>query len=143
VHHELELVVALSGPESVFGYAVGLDMTRRDLQAIAKKGGRPWEASKAFDKSAPLGSIVPAAEAGDIAGARMTLDVNGERRQEARVSGMIWSVKEIIAELGRYFDLAAGDLIYTGTPSGVGPVVKGDRLLATIDGLASLEVTVV
>jgi len=141
VHHEVELVVAL-GPEArIFGHAVGLDMTRRDLQAAAKKLGRPWEVAKGFDHSAPIGAIVPAAAA--LSARAITLDVNGERRQSGDVSEMIWSVPEIIAELGKLFTLQAGDLIFTGTPSGVGPVARGDRLDAEIAGLGHLRVAVV
>lgn len=141
VHHEVELVVAL-GPEArIFGHAVGLDMTRRDLQAAAKKLGRPWEVAKGFDHSAPIGAIVPATAA--LSAGAITLDVNGERRQSGDVSEMIWSVPEIIAVLGKLFTLQAGDLIFTGTPSGVGPVARGDRLDAEIAGLGHLRVAVV
>jgi fumarylpyruvate hydrolase len=141
VHHEVELVVAL-GPEArIFGHAVGLDMTRRDLQAAAKKLGRPWEVAKGFDHSAPIGAIVPATAA--LSAGAITLDVNGERRQSGDVSEMIWSVPEIIAELGKLFTLQAGDLIFTGTPSGVGLVARGDRLDAEIAGLGHLRVAVV
>ena len=141
VHHEVELVVAL-GPEArIFGHAVGLDMTRRDLQAAAKKLGRPWEVAKGFDHSAPISAIVPAAEA--LSSGAITLDVNGSRRQTGDLSEMIWSVPEIIAELARLFALQPGDLIFTGTPSGVGPVLRGDRLDAEIAGLGHLRVDVV
>ena len=141
VHHEVELVVALGPGAHVFGHAVGLDMTRRDLQAAAKKLGRPWEVAKGFDHSAPIGAIVPSAAPLD-AGA-ITLDVNGARRQAGDLSEMIWSVPEIILELGRLFTLQPGDLIFTGTPSGVGPVVRGDRLHAEIAGVGSLAVDVI
>jgi len=141
VHHEIELVVALGPGATVFGHAVGLDMTRRDLQAAAKKLGRPWETAKGFEHSAPIGPIV-AANSALTAGA-ITLDVNGERRQTGDVSDMIWSVAEIIAELGKLFDLRAGDLIFTGTPPGVGPVQRGDRLHGAIEGLGTLDVRVV
>ena len=140
VHHEVELVVALGAGGQVFGHAVGLDMTRRDLQAAAKKLGRPWETAKAFDHSAPVGEILPAAM--PLTAGAITLDVNGERRQSGDVADMIWTVAEIIAELGRLFVLKPGDLIFTGTPSGVGPVSRGDRLHAAIAGVGGLEVTV-
>lgn len=141
VHHEIELVVALEQDARIFGYAVGLDMTRRDLQAAAKKLGRPWDTAKAFDHSAVISPITPRSDvlkAGDIA-----LEVNGVRRQSGDVADMIWNVEEIIAELGRYFTLQAGDLIYTGTPSGVAAVSKGDRLEARIAGVGELSATVV
>jgi fumarylpyruvate hydrolase len=143
VHHELELVVALKGGGEVFGYAVGLDMTRRDLQAIAKQGGRPWEAAKAFDHSAPVSAIAPIESTGRLTRGAMTLDVNGVRRQAADFGDMIWSVDEIVAELQRYFTLKPGDLIFTGTPAGVGPVKRGDRLHAVIEHVGSLDVEVV
>lgn len=141
VHHEVELVVALGPDAKVFGQAIGLDMTRRDLQAAAKKLGRPWEVAKGFDRSAPIGAIVPGAAA--LTAGAITLDVNGTRRQTGDLSEMIWSVPEIIAELGKLFTLQPGDLIFTGTPSGVGPVVRGDRLHAEIAGLGSLAVDVI
>ena len=141
VHHEVELVVALGPDAQVFGHAVGLDMTRRDLQAAAKKLGRPWEVAKGFDHSAPIGAIVPGSAA--LASGAITLDVNGVRRQTGDLAEMIWSVPEILAELGKLFTLKPGDLIFTGTPSGVGPVVRGDRLDAEIAGLGYLRVEVV
>jgi fumarylpyruvate hydrolase len=141
VHHEVELVVALGPDAKIFGHAVGLDMTRRDLQAAAKKLGRPWETAKGFERSGPLGLIVPASAA--LTSGAITLDVNGQRRQTGDISDMIWSVTEIIAELGRLFTLRAGDVIFTGTPSGVGAVKRGDRLHAEIAGLGSLDVDVV
>lgn len=141
VHHEVELVVALGPGAHVFGHAVGLDMTRRDLQAAAKKLGRPWEVAKGFDHSAPIGPIVPGKAA--LAAGAITLDVNGARRQTGDLSEMIWSVPEIIAELGKLFTLQPGDLIFTGTPSGVGPVVRGDLLHAEIAGVGSLAVDVI
>ncbi len=139
VHHEVELLVAI-GPLGVFGYAVALDMTRRDLQLQAKESGRPWEAAKAFDRSAPCGPIVREFEPSPRA---IWLDVNGERRQEADLSQMIWSVHEIVEELSKLYDLKAGDVILTGTPAGVGPVKRGDVILAGVDGLGTLEVSVV
>ena len=141
VHHEVELVVALGPGARVFGHAVGLDMTRRDLQAAAKKLGRPWEVAKGFDHSAPIGPVVPAAS--PLSQGAITLDVNGTRRQAGDLSEMIWSVPEIIAELGKLFTLQPGDLIFTGTPSGVGAVVRGDRLHAEIAGVGSLSVDVI
>jgi fumarylpyruvate hydrolase len=141
VHHEVELVVALGPDAKLFGHAVGLDMTRRDLQAAAKKLGRPWEVAKGFDHSAPIGDIARA-DAARGSGA-ITLDVNGTRRQTGDLSEMIWSVPEIIAELGKLFTLKPGDLIFTGTPSGVGPVIRGDKLDAEIAGVGRLRVDVV
>jgi fumarylpyruvate hydrolase len=141
VHHEVELVVALGEGGVIFGHAVGLDMTRRDLQAAAKKLGRPWDTAKGFDHSAPIGAIAPGAV--PLATGAITLDVNGTRRQTGDISEMIWSVAEIIAELGNLYALKAGDLIFTGTPAGVGAVARGDRLHAEIAGLGTLDVTVV
>ncbi len=141
VHHEIELVVALGTGAAIFGYAVGLDMTRRDLQAAAKKLGRPWETAKGFDHSAPMSAILPSTEV--ISRGAITLDVNGKRRQTGDLSEMIWSVDEIIAELGQLFELKAGDLIFTGTPSGVGPVARGDRLHGGISGVGTLDIEVV
>ncbi len=141
VHHEVELVVALGPDAKIFGYAVGLDMTRRDLQAAAKSGGKPWDVAKAFDHSAPIGAIVPSTE--ELKSGAIALDVNGARRQTGDVSGMIWSVAEIVAELGKLFELKAGDLIFTGTPSGVAAIQRGDRMTARIAGLGSLDVEVV
>ena len=143
VHHEIELVVALAADATPFGYAVGLDMTRRDLQAAAKKLGRPWETAKAFDHSAPVSGIVPASEIGHPAKGAITLDVNGIRRQTGDIAGMIWMVPGIIAELGKLFALTAGDIIFTGTPSGVGPVKRGDLLHGAIAGIATLDVEIV
>jgi fumarylpyruvate hydrolase len=150
VHHEVELAVALGkggadipeaeAPACVFGYAVALDMTRRDLQAEAKKLGRPWEIGKAFERSAPIGPITPAA--GTLDRGAITLAVNGTLRQDGDLGQMIWKVPEIIACLSRYFALAAGDVILTGTPAGVGPVARGDLLEARIAGLAPLAVRV-
>lgn len=153
VHHEVEMVVALGrggtnipverALDHVYGYAVGLDMTRRDLQGIAKEMGRPWEIGKAFEHSAPMGPIVPAAEIGHPAAGRVLLEVNGKVRQEGDLNQMIWKVPEMIAYLSDYFTLAAGDVIMTGTPSGVAAVVKGDVMHATIEGVGELTVTVV
>ncbi len=153
VHHEVELVVALGAGghdiseadalAHVFGYGVGLDMTRRDLQGEAKKAGRPWEVGKAFEHSAPLAPLVPVARSGHPKAGRIHLSVNGSLRQEGDLSQMIWSVPEIIACLSRFYDLAPGDLILTGTPAGVGPVQRGDVIEAGIDGLGSLAVRVI
>lgn len=151
-HHEVELVVAIgragadipveNAASHIFGYAVGLDMTRRDVQIAAREKGRPWDMGKAFDHSAPIGEIVPVTRWDAVAEATVTLDVNGERRQESRLAKLIWSVDEIIHWLSRYMDLAPGDLIYTGTPEGVGAVVSGDTLDARIDGLPPLRVSI-
>ncbi len=141
VHHEVELVMAMGPGAGIFGYAVGLDMTRRDLQAEAKKGGKPWEAAKSFDYSAPIGEIVPMTD--ELAQGAITLDVNGQRRQTADLAGLIWNVGEIIAELKKLFALKPGDLIFTGTPSGVAAVQRGDRLHAEIAGVGALDVDVV
>ena len=152
-HHEVELVVALGAGGSeipveaaashIFGYAVGLDMTRRDVQIAARKQGLPWDMGKAFDHSAPCGTILPAGAAGAIGQAGIRLSVNGELRQSSNIAQLIWSVGEIVHWLSRYVDLAAGDLIYTGTPEGVGPVVAGDVLHAEVDGLPPLTVSIV
>ena len=152
VHHEIELVVALGSGGSdiavtdalqhVFGYAVGLDMTRRDLQGEAKKAGRPWEVGKAFEAAAPCSAIVRASEIGHPAKGEITLDVNGTTRQRGDLGQMIWSVPEIIAHLSGLFELKAGDLIYTGTPAGVGPVQRGDALKGSIAGVGTLTVHV-
>ena len=152
VHHELELVIALKSggrdialPQAldhVFGYAVGLDMTRRDLQAEMKKTGRPWEIGKAFEHSAPMGEVVPAAEIGHPAGGEICLRVNGKVRQKGDINQMIWKAPEIISYLSKYFEIAAGDLILSGTPAGVGPIQPGDLLSGIIEGVGSLEVRV-
>lgn len=141
VHHEVELVVALGPDTRIFGHAVGLDMTRRDLQVTAKKLGRPWDVAKGFEHSAPIGAIVPGQL--PMTSGAITLDVNGTRRQKGDLSEMIWSVPEIIVELGKLFTLQPGDLIFTGTPSGVGPVARGDRLHAEIAGVGRLAVDVI
>ena len=150
--HEVELVVALGRGgrevpeirafELVFGYAVGLDMTRRDVQAEAKKQGRPWDMAKGFDQSAPCGAIAPVAKIGHVIEGAIRLSVNGVIRQQADISEMSWSVPEVIAHLSQWVALAPGDLIYTGTPAGVGAVTSGDRLEAHIDGLPDLVVTI-
>jgi fumarylpyruvate hydrolase len=152
LHHEIEMVVALGGggrrvrpeeaPGLVFGYAVGLDMTRRDLQSVAKDAGRPWDFGKAFDQSAPLGVIHPVSAVGHPASATIALDVNGVTKQKADIADMIWSVPEIISYLSDYYTLAPGDLIFTGTPAGVGAVSPGDVLRGRVDGLGELVVTI-
>lgn len=146
LHHEVELVIALgqggsdvgagAAAQMVFGCAVGVDLTRRDLQAAAKKSGRPWDMAKGFDRSAPIGLIAPGPPP---ASAAITLAVNGERRQAGELSDMIWSPVEIVAVLSTYVALAPGDLIFTGTPAGVGRLLPGDRVDASIDGLPSLS----
>lgn len=153
VHHEVELVVALksggtdipiaSALDHVWGYAVCLDMTRRDLQAEAKKLGRPWEIGKAFERSAPVGPLQPVSRVGHPDHGRITLTVNGALRQEGDLNQMIWKVPEMISYLSEYFELKAGDIILSGTPAGVGPVVRGDTMEASIEGLGTLVVTVV
>ncbi len=152
VHHEMEMIVALAKggrdiPENealdcVYGYGVGLDMTRRDLQGEAKKLGRPWEIGKAFDCAAPCSGLKRAADIGHPATNRITLDVNGKRRQDSTLDKMIWNVPETIAYISRYFELLPGDIIMTGTPEGVAAVVKGDRLVGEVEGVGRLEVTV-
>ena len=129
--------------EHVWGYGVGLDMTRRDLQGEAKKLGRPWEVGKAFERSAPCGPLIPATEIGHPTQGAVTLDVNGERRQEGDLNQMIWKVPEMIAILSEYFELQPGDLIMTGTPSGVGPVNRGDTLKAVVEGVGEMTIRVV
>ena len=153
LHHELELVVAIgtggsgipldSALAHVYGYAVGLDLTRRDQQFAARDQGRPWDVAKGFDHSAPVSAIRPAAEMGHLEQGAIWLEVNGETRQRANLSEMIWSVPEIVAELSTYFELRPGDLIFTGTPEGVGPVKRGDSLVGGIDGLETLRITIV
>jgi fumarylpyruvate hydrolase len=153
LHHEIELVVALSsGGENisaeqalshVFGYAVGLDMTRRDLQGEAKKAGRPWEVGKAFEGSAPCGELVRASEIGHPQSGSIWLKVNGKTTQEGDLNQLIWKVPEAISYLSGLFRLAPGDLIMTGTPAGVGAVQRGDTLHGHIDGVGDLQVTVI
>lgn len=153
LHYEIELVTAIgiSGSDipvdkaltHVYGYAVGLDMTRRDLQMKMREMGRPWELGKAFDYSAPIGTLHKSEQVSDIANANIWLKVNGEDKQRSGIQKLIWSVAETISYLSRYFRLEAGDLIYTGTPEGVGPVVKGDVMEGGIDGLGTLTVKVV
>jgi fumarylpyruvate hydrolase len=152
LQHEIELVVAIGmggrnikaadAHKHIYGYAVGLDMTRRDLQGEMKKQGRPWSIGKAFDQSAPIGPITPAAQAGDVANAEITLQVNGQDRQRSNVSKLIWNVGEIIEHLSAAWELAPGDLIYTGTPEGVAAVTVGDTLEGRVAGLGTLSVKI-
>ncbi len=152
LHHEIELVVALGrggrdlraadARALIWGYAVGLDMTRRDLQNDMKKQGRPWEIGKAFEQSAPIGPLVPIASSGELLRGAITLDVNGARRQTGDLADLIWSVAETIEQLSAAWLLRPGDLIYTGTPAGVGAVQRGDLMEGRIDGLPALRVAV-
>ncbi|WP_416914479.1 MAG: fumarylacetoacetate hydrolase family protein [Roseicyclus sp.] len=153
VHHEVELLVALKSGgtdipietalDHVWGYGICLDMTRRDLQGEAKKLGRPWEIGKAVERSGPVGPLHPIAQTGHLGRGEITLHVNGELRQSGDLNQMIWKVPEMISYLSQYFELAAGDVIMAGTPAGVGPVQRGDRMEARIEGLGELSVTVV
>ncbi|MGH6610602.1 MAG: fumarylacetoacetate hydrolase family protein [Burkholderiaceae bacterium] len=153
LHHEIELVVAIGRSGSniaasdalkhIYGYAVGLDMTRRDLQSTMKSKGWPWEVGKAFDYSAPISPIKPISATGEIAGAQIWLNVNGERRQASDTSKLIWSVNETIEHLSKYFELKPGDLIYTGTPEGVASVKRGDELDGGVEHIGALNVRVV
>jgi fumarylpyruvate hydrolase len=152
-HYEIELVVAIGKDgrdiaaadalDHVYGYAVGLDMTRRDLQAIAKKAGRPWEMAKSFDHSAPMGAIEPASNIGHPNTGAIMLKVNGTERQRGDLGDQIWSVAEAIAYLSGFVTLKAGDLIMTGTPSGVGATVRGDVLEGAIEGVGTVRTTIV
>jgi fumarylpyruvate hydrolase len=152
LHHEIELVAAIGTGGSnlkaaeamahVWGWAVGLDMTRRDLQNEMKKQGRPWEIGKAYDASAPIGPIVPKAAAGDAGDAAIELAVNGVVKQSSRTSKLIWSVAETIEHLSAYWRLEPGDLIYTGTPEGVGAVKPGDLMEGRVEGVGTLKVRV-
>lgn len=152
LHHEVELVVALGSGGSmisaeqsdslIFGYAVGVDLTRRDLQATAKKQGRPWDVAKGFDRSAPVSAIVPVSNCGHPERGCISLSVNGAERQRGDLAQMIWSIPEVLAELSRYFELQAGDLIFTGTPAGVAALEPGDRVACLIEGVGQLKFTV-
>jgi fumarylpyruvate hydrolase len=152
LHHEIELVVAIgkggrniaaaNALQHVFGYAVGLDMTRRDLQNDMKKQGRPWCIGKAFDQSAPIGPITPADEAGNIAQAEIHLQVNGKDRQRSNVSKLIWSISETIEHLSAAWELQPGDLIFSGTPEGVGAVLPGDTMSGGVTGLEPIRISV-
>ena len=152
LHHEIELVVAIGTGgkdiqaadafKHIYGYAVGLDMTRRDLQNDMKKQGRPWCIGKAFDASAPIGPITPLAQAGDVSQAEIYLQVNGTERQRSNVSKLIWNIAETIQHLSAAWELQPGDLIYTGTPEGVAAVVAGDTMTGGVTGLETIRVTV-
>jgi fumarylpyruvate hydrolase len=153
VHFEIEMIVALkSGGRNitladalnhVYGYGIGLDMTRRDLQGQMKKMGRPWEIGKAFENSAPMGPILPAATIGHPDRGRIELTVNGEQRQLGDLNQMIWKVPEMISYLSEYYEIAAGDLIMSGTPAGVGPVAKGDVMVGSVEGIGEITVSVI
>jgi len=153
LHYECELVVAIGkggsniavedAAQHIFGYAVGLDMTRRDLQFKMRDAGRPWEIGKAFDYSAPVGVIHRAAESGDINRAAIQLDVDGVTKQSATIDHLIWSVSETIANLSTLFALAPGDLIFSGTPEGVGAVVRGQTLVGKVEGLSGIAIKLV
>ena len=152
-HYEIELVAAIGKAGSniseadalshVWGYAVGLDMTRRDLQMKMREMGRPWEIGKAFDDSAPIGPMHPAGTVNNLDQAEIALKVNGEFKQKSTIDKLIWNVAETVSYLSRYFRLEEGDLIYTGTPEGVGPVVKGDLMEGSVEGLGTIAVKVV
>jgi fumarylpyruvate hydrolase len=152
LHFEIELVLALgkggrniardNATDHVYGLATGIDLTRRDLQAEAKKQGRPWDTSKGFDHSAPVSAIQPLDKGSLPNSGRISLEVNGTTRQDADLAEMIWECADIVAILSQYFELAPGDLVFTGTPSGVGPVSPGDRLIGRIDGLPDLDVSI-
>lgn len=152
LHHEIELVVALGAPlfratpeaalAAVFGYAVGLDLTRRDLQARAKDKRQPWDLGKAFEQSAPIAPLSRAKEFGPLSHQTITLLVNGDLRQSGRLDDMVWSVPELLADLSQYYHLGPGDVVMTGTPSGVGPLQPGDRLRGEIAGLTPLEIAI-
>jgi fumarylpyruvate hydrolase len=153
LHHEIELVAAIGtggknisaadAHKHIFGYAVGLDMTRRDLQNDMKKQGRPWDIGKSFEQSAPIGPIVPVAQAGDVENAEISVKVGGADRQRSNVSKLIWNIAETIEHLSAAWELQPGDLIFTGTPEGVAAVVAGDTLVGEITGLPSLTVKVI
>ena len=152
LHHEIELVVAIgeggrnipvaSALAHVFGYAVGNDLTRRDLQAAAKAQGQPWDTSKGFDHSAPITAIRRVADVGHPSRGAIWLEVNSQPRQRADLCEMIWSVPEIVSELSTLYELKPGDLVFTGTPAGVGPLVRGDSLVGGIEGLDTLRTTI-
>jgi fumarylpyruvate hydrolase len=149
LHHEVEMVVALAGGgrdiavdralEHVFAYGVGLDLTRRDLQAIAKTKSLPWDSAKAFDRSAPVSALRPVTDLRHPRAARLTLSVNGTLRQRADIADMVFTVPEIIHELSKLWELVPGDLVFTGTPAGVAALVRGDRFRAELEGIAALE----
>lgn len=153
VHHEIELVVALKSGgtnitigdslDHVYGYGVGIDMTRRDLQGVAKEKRRPWEPGKSFERSAPMTHLTPVSLIGHPTNGRIMLSVNGEIKQEGDLNQMIWKVPEMIAYLSRFYNIGAGDLIMSGTPSGVGPILQGDIIDGKIEGVGSLMVKVI
>ncbi len=153
LHHEIELVVAIGKAgadvavgdalEHVYGYAVGIDLTRRDLQKEAKSQGRPWVTAKGFDQSAPVSALHTVEDVGHPASGRIWLSVNGEIRQQGDLNELIWSVAEAIAELSTLFALSPGDLIFTGTPAGVGAVVAGDQITGGIDGIDEIKITII
>jgi fumarylpyruvate hydrolase len=153
LHHEIELVVAIgrggtdiaaaNAVRHIFGYAVGIDMTRRDLQIALRDKGRPWDVAKGFDYSAPMSPLKPIATTGEISSAPIWLNVNGERRQASDVSKMIWSVNETIEHLSKYYELRPGDLIFTGTPEGVGAVARGDQLEGGVGSIGTLKLSIV
>ena len=153
LHHEFELVVALGSgghdltraeaDAAIWGYACGLDMTRRDLQAVAKKKGQPWDSGKGFDLAAPISAIRPRGDSAVLARGAIVLTVNGEPRQKGDLSDMIWDIPDVIAHLSKLWELKAGDLVFTGTPEGVGPVVRDDLLEGRIEGVGTLSVEIV
>lgn len=152
LHHEIELVVAIGtggrdisadqAEKHIWGYGVGLDMTRRDLQSRLKEKGQPWELGKAFDASAPISALVPASECGHPRSGRIWLSINNQLKQQGDISDMIWSIPEIIQHLSAYFELQPGDLIFTGTPEGVGPVKPDDAITAGIDGISEIALRI-
>ena len=151
-HYEMELVVAIGAhgfrltetdaPRMIFGYAAGLDMTRRDLQLVAREQGRPWDLGKDFEKSAVCAPILPAGELGVLTGGGITLEVNGEPKQSADLAQLIWNIPELLADLSQFYHLEPGDIIYTGTPEGVGPVRPGDHISGRIDRVGEVSLTV-
>lgn len=152
LHYEIELVVAIGKPafrisveeanEHIYGYAVGIDLTRRDLQMDALRKGLPWDFGKSFDHSAPCAAIHPRSETGTLSDARIWLKVNGTTKQDANISDLIWSVPELLSTLSQGIALQPGDLVYTGTPAGVGAIVSGDHLVGGVDGLGEIELTI-
>jgi fumarylpyruvate hydrolase len=152
MHHEVEMVVAIGKPgvnvspddalSLVWGYGVGLDLTRRDLQAVAKEMSRPWDMAKGFDASAPCSELHPVSEVGHPSDARIWLEVNGAVKQEGNLNEMVWPVADVIAYLSRYVALQPGDLIFSGTPAGVGPLAPGDRVRGGVDGVAAFQLEV-
>jgi fumarylpyruvate hydrolase len=152
-HYEMELVIAIGKPvfqvpvdkaiDAVWGYTSGLDMTRRDLQIAAREIGRPWDLGKAFEDSAVISELIPASEIGHPSKGLIQLSVNGTRKQTGDLADLIWSVPEVVSHLSQYYHLVPGDLIYTGTPEGVGPVVAGDKIEGSIDGVGTISCTIV